>query len=146
MAKSTPPIGVATSARRCASRRGCKPWRLWTVRSCWRSGRHRRSSTWARSVCPPRRTTGSTRCARATRTRTSGHPLLGGRVRSALPITQFEAEINLWSVPYLADHRIHGSAVLPAAAYVEMALAAAAKVLGAGAQRIEDLKLEQVLF
>jgi phthiocerol/phenolphthiocerol synthesis type-I polyketide synthase C len=53
------------------------------------------------------------------------HPLLGHRLRSALSMVQFESTINVSALPYLADHRIHGSVVLPATVYMDMALAAA---------------------
>ncbi|GAC1348687.1 MAG: hypothetical protein NVSMB27_17520 [Ktedonobacteraceae bacterium] len=55
----------------------------------------------------------------------SSHPLLGQRMRSALSMVQFESTIDVSTLPYLADHRIHGSVILPAMAYIDMALAAA---------------------
>jgi phthiocerol/phenolphthiocerol synthesis type-I polyketide synthase C len=53
------------------------------------------------------------------------HPLLGKRLRSALKEVQFESEIGPSTLPYLDDHRILGTTVLPATAYLEMALTAA---------------------
>ncbi|MDQ8044154.1 MAG: beta-ketoacyl synthase N-terminal-like domain-containing protein [Patulibacter sp.] len=57
----------------------------------------------------------------------AGHPLLGVHVE--LP----EGDRHLWKadtgtavLPWLRDHRIHGGTVLPAAAYAEIALSAAA--------------------
>ncbi|WP_370288496.1 polyketide synthase dehydratase domain-containing protein, partial [Siccirubricoccus soli] len=52
------------------------------------------------------------------------HPLLGWR-RGAEP-TLWTIHLDTESQPWLADHRLAGEAVLPAAAMVEMALAAAA--------------------
>jgi len=46
-------------------------------------------------------------------------PLVGARVPSPLRPVQFEA---LWceeSLPFVSDHRIHGTAVVPATAYLE---------------------------
>ncbi|MEU2563219.1 SDR family NAD(P)-dependent oxidoreductase [Streptomyces longispororuber] len=55
------------------------------------------------------------------------HPLLGERLPSAEPSWQGPVEPAL--VPWLADHNVAGSVVFPAAGYVEMALAAAKRVL-----------------
>ncbi|GHE62799.1 type I polyketide synthase [Streptomyces longispororuber] len=55
------------------------------------------------------------------------HPLLGERLPSAEPSWQGPVEPAL--VPWLADHKVAGSVVFPAAGYVEMALAAAKRVL-----------------
>ena len=43
----------------------------------------------------------------------------------------WEIRLDTESLPYLDDHRIEGVAALPAAVYVEMALAAAHEVFGA---------------
>src|SRR5439155_13930654 len=48
------------------------------------------------------------------------------------------------SVPYLNDHRIHGAAVFPAAAYIEMALAAAAETFGEHCS-LGDVSIEEPL-
>ncbi len=75
---------------------------------------------------------------------TSGvHPLLGRRLRSPLKDVLFEAEFSADSFSFLNDHRIFGMAVLPATAYIEMALAAAREVFGAGV--IEDLEIQEAL-
>ena len=73
------------------------------------------------------------------------HPLLGRRLPSPLKSVQFERWLSLDDPSYLADHVIHGAAVFPAAAYVEMALAAAAVVFPAAAPAIDDLALSQPL-
>ena len=54
------------------------------------------------------------------------HPLLGRRLRSALTQIQFEQELRVESVDYLNDHRVFGTAILPATGYIEAALAAGA--------------------
>ncbi len=56
------------------------------------------------------------------------HPLLGQPVSALHPT--WECELSTAVVTFLADHRVQGSVVLPAAAYVEMALAAANEVFG----------------
>ncbi|OBK15485.1 sulfolipid-1 biosynthesis phthioceranic/hydroxyphthioceranic acid synthase, partial [Mycobacterium asiaticum] len=75
------------------------------------------------------------------------HPLLGSHVR--LPE---EPERHVWqgdvgteAQPWLADHQIRGAAVLPGAAYCEMALTAARTVLG-DACEVRDVKFEQLLL
>ncbi|MET0456282.1 MAG: type I polyketide synthase [Mycobacterium sp.] len=56
------------------------------------------------------------------------HPLLGQSVSGVHPT--WEAELSTVLNPFLADHRIQGSVVLPGAVYVEMALAAAKATYG----------------
>ncbi|WP_343602342.1 sulfolipid-1 biosynthesis phthioceranic/hydroxyphthioceranic acid synthase, partial [Mycobacterium sp.] len=77
----------------------------------------------------------------------SVHPLLGPHVR-----LQEEPERHVWqgdvgtaAQPWLAEHRIRDVAVLPGAAYCEMALAAAHAVLGEAAQ-VHDIRFEQALL
>ncbi|VEG38859.1 phthioceranic/hydroxyphthioceranic acid synthase [Mycolicibacterium flavescens] len=77
----------------------------------------------------------------------SVHPLLGSHVR-----LQEEPERHVWQGevgttvhPWLGDHQIRNVAVLPGAAYCEMALAAAHAVLGE-ASEIRDIRFEQALL
>ena len=77
----------------------------------------------------------------------SVHPLLGAHVR-----LQEEPERHVWqgevgtaAQPWLGDHRIRNVAMLPGAAYCEMALAAAHAVLGE-ASEVRDIHFEQVLL
>jgi acyl transferase domain-containing protein len=53
------------------------------------------------------------------------HPLLHTRLGGTAPLVQFQSQIGIASIPYLADHRVGGAPVLPAVAYLEMAAAAA---------------------
>jgi phthiocerol/phenolphthiocerol synthesis type-I polyketide synthase C len=75
------------------------------------------------------------------------HPLLGRRLRSALSMAQFESTISASALPYLADHRVHGSVVLPATAYMDMALAAAGEALEHTGSAIQvEMAFQQALF
>ena len=77
----------------------------------------------------------------------AGHPLLGAPFTvPTQPGARFwEQTWTAEALPYLQDHRVQGEAILPGAAYVEMALAAGAKVYGAGAFAVEALSFEQML-
>jgi acyl transferase domain-containing protein/acyl carrier protein len=73
--------------------------------------------------------------------RSQGHPLLGEPMALAAHPGSWvwPAALDRAHAPsYLDDHRVHEEAVLPAAALVEMALAAAARALP-GAAVVEDL-------
>ncbi|GLF95132.1 SDR family NAD(P)-dependent oxidoreductase [Streptomyces yaizuensis] len=56
------------------------------------------------------------------------HPLLGERLPTATP--GWHQHLQPGRLAWLADHRVGGTVVLPAAAYVDMALAAGQQVLG----------------
>ena len=77
----------------------------------------------------------------------SVHPLLGAHV----PLPEeperhaWHADVGTAALPWLGDHRIHNVAALPGAAYCEMALAAACKVLGEGSE-VRDIRFEQMLL
>ncbi|MEE8526152.1 MAG: SDR family NAD(P)-dependent oxidoreductase [Thermoanaerobaculia bacterium] len=77
----------------------------------------------------------------------SGHPLLGQRLPSAVDEDLFESRLHPEMPPFLADHQIHGMVVFPAAAYLEMALAAARECspLGSGSQALEAVSFTEVL-
>ncbi|WP_438023358.1 acyltransferase domain-containing protein [Sorangium sp. So ce233] len=85
--------------------------------------------------------------AAATRGAEPGHPLLGRRLTSSMqPETHFwEQEIGVDRLPYLADHRLQQDVVLPGAAFVEMALSAAAELRGAAEVAIEAVVFERML-
>lgn len=75
------------------------------------------------------------------------HPLLGAHVRLAEDPERhvWQADIGTRTHPWLADHRIHQVAAYPAAAYCEMALAAARTVLGDTAE-VRDISFEVALL
>ncbi|MFD0386128.1 hypothetical protein ACFQ2B_38325 [Streptomyces stramineus] len=60
------------------------------------------------------------------------HPLLGERLPAPLPV--WEGAVEPVLVPWLADHRVAGSVVMPATGFAEMALAAYRAVLGGPAE------------
>ncbi|MGX6740582.1 SDR family NAD(P)-dependent oxidoreductase, partial [Streptomyces xantholiticus] len=73
----------------------------------------------------------------------AGHPLLGAVV--SLPDgrgTLWTGRLSLTEQPWLADHTLHGSVVVPGAVLVELALQAGEHV---GSGRIEELTLQQPL-
>ncbi|MFP4441291.1 MAG: acyltransferase domain-containing protein, partial [Chloroflexaceae bacterium] len=78
----------------------------------------------------------------------AGHPLLGMHLQAATqPITHlWEAELRSTSLPYLRDHRVQGSVVVPAAAYLEIALAAANAAYGSGAHAVGQMEFSQMLL
>jgi acyl transferase domain-containing protein/acyl carrier protein len=75
------------------------------------------------------------------------HPLLGAHVR--LPEDPerhaWQGDVGTTSLPWLADHQVHGVPTLPGAAYCEMALAAATTVLGE-ASEVHDIRFEEMLL
>jgi myxalamid-type polyketide synthase MxaE and MxaD len=96
---------------------------------------------------PSARDTGSHR-EQASRSGLGNHLLLGRHIQAAHPAgTHFwETTLDKNSLPYLDDHRIQGVAVLPASAYVEMALAAAVEVFGAQSIALKDIEFREALF
>jgi polyketide synthase 5 len=77
----------------------------------------------------------------------SVHPLLGSHV--VLPEEperhMWQGEVGTEAQPWLGDHQVHEVAVLPGAAYCEMALAAARAVVG-DTSEVRDVSFEQMLL
>ena len=71
------------------------------------------------------------------------HPLLGRRLRSAVPL--FEQQLSPNRLSFLNDHRVFDKAVLPATAYLELALAAAAETFDDKQTAVRNLVLTQAL-
>ncbi|VFN02160.1 MAG: myxalamid-type polyketide synthase MxaB, partial [Candidatus Kentron sp. G] len=70
------------------------------------------------------------RLSRRTVRDSSAHPLLGQKLQLAgVDNIGFETQIDLPSIPWLADHRVFDAVVLPATGYLEMALAAGTDIL-----------------
>jgi myxalamid-type polyketide synthase MxaE and MxaD len=76
------------------------------------------------------------------------HPLLGQYVALADSSEKhvWDIELDRRSPPYLEDHRVQGATVLPGTAYVEMALAAANEVFGAGPHILTEMEFQRALF
>ncbi|KUN76115.1 hypothetical protein AQJ66_35060, partial [Streptomyces bungoensis] len=73
----------------------------------------------------------------------AGHPLLGARVDLADSGGHvFTSRLSLPDQPWLADHTVGGTAVLPGTAYLDLALQAGA---GAGCDRVAELTLVEPL-
>src|SRR5690606_37558808 len=66
------------------------------------------------------------------------HPLLG----SQLSLVQPTFNNELAELPYVKDHGVRDTAVYPGAAYLEMALAAADRLLGQPACVLSDVRFE----
>ncbi|MBF0288094.1 MAG: type I polyketide synthase [SAR324 cluster bacterium] len=74
-------------------------------------------------------------------TNSTVHPLLGQRLRSAMKEIQYESELSHDSPAFLNDHRVFQQVIFPAAAYLELMLAAGSDVL-----KSEQLIIEKVGF
>ena len=70
-------------------------------------------------------------------------PLLGARPLPDLPV--WERQMDLALLPFLADHTVGGSAILPAAAFVELALEASQQLFGPVGGDIEGLEIRRPL-
>jgi acyl transferase domain-containing protein len=83
----------------------------------------------------------------AARKRVPSHPLLGDYLQVANSGAHcWQTIVDRDSCPYLNDHRVQGAMVFPAAAYVEMALAAGAAALGAGPHALEQIVFKKAMF
>jgi myxalamid-type polyketide synthase MxaE and MxaD len=76
------------------------------------------------------------------------HTLTGAHIAPAHPSLEhlWELKLNQRRLPFLADHRVQGMMLLPATAYIEMALAAASEVFGGQALGLAGLELKKALF
>ena len=86
------------------------------------------------SAAPPARPAGS-------------HPLLGPplQVSTEPGVRIFELELRLAQLPYLRDHRVGQAVVLPGAAYLEMARAAAQEVFKTSPGTLEEVRFQEML-
>jgi acyl transferase domain-containing protein/NADPH:quinone reductase-like Zn-dependent oxidoreductase/acyl carrier protein len=84
----------------------------------------------------------------APRSAAASHPLLGAAFTVATqPAARFwEQALCRKALPYVADHRVQGTVVLPGAAYLEMALAAAQEAYGKGSLVLSRVVFEQMLL
>ncbi|AKT41311.1 type I polyketide synthase [Chondromyces crocatus] len=79
---------------------------------------------------------------------TSRHPLLGDVLHASLEGGShfWERDLATDRLPLLGDHRVQGAVVMPAAAYLEMALAAAAEALDGATPVVEGVAFHKALF
>lgn len=73
----------------------------------------------------------------------TGHPLLGSRLPTATPV--FHHSLSAANPAYLADHVIHDTIILPASAYVEIALAAAKHAMDEQNYVLENVSIRDSL-
>jgi acyl transferase domain-containing protein/acyl carrier protein len=76
------------------------------------------------------------------------NPLIGDHIQSAAgPATHlWQRELDTRAFPFLKDHRVHGEIVVPATAYLEMALEAAREALGEPASfALADVQFEKAM-
>ena len=81
--------------------------------------------------------------ARATIQPIAGHAMLQGRIPAAVPI--YQAHLSTEAFPYLGDHQVGDTAVLPGSVFVELALAAASNTFER-ANMVQDLRLREPLY
>ena len=76
-----------------------------------------------------------------------GSPLLGEHMASSIQsgVHYWETVVSTATLPYLNDHRVQGQVVVPAAAYLEMALTAAKETFGAGLHLLEEVTFTRML-
>jgi acyl transferase domain-containing protein/acyl carrier protein len=82
----------------------------------------------------------------AVRGRSTGHPLLGTRLRGAGRETVFESRLGADDPAYLREHRVQGHVVVPATAYLDTLLAAARQQFGPGPVAVEDITVQEALL
>lgn len=73
------------------------------------------------------------------------HSLLGQRIVLPQQIL-FQLQITATTPAFLQDHQVHQQVIFPAAAFVEMGLAAGAKQLQTSTLRIQNLEIPQALW
>jgi len=76
----------------------------------------------------------------------NAHPLLGQRLRSPkIDDVVMESEFGTDNLPFIEDHRIYETVLVPATAYLEMGQAAAAEVFGTGSHVVENFNINEAL-
>ncbi|CAK9107714.1 Phenolphthiocerol/phthiocerol polyketide synthase subunit C ((Phenol)carboxyphthiodiolenone synthase subunit C) (Beta-ketoacyl-acyl-carrier-protein synthase I) (Phthiocerol synthesis polyketide synthase type I PpsC), partial [Durusdinium trenchii] len=73
------------------------------------------------------------------------HPLLGNAVSTDGALTSFESTVQAQSHGWLDEHSLFGTTAFPAAAYLEMAWAAARELSRTSVVRVEEISLRQML-
>ncbi len=73
----------------------------------------------------------------------SGHPLMGEALKTATGTWIWTAKLTAEAHPWLKDHAVAGTALLPASAYMELAGAAAKSVFAGDAAAVEKLQFSE---
>ena len=76
----------------------------------------------------------------------TAHPLLGIFVPTPLKQQIFQQTLTLAQLEFLKGHQVHGQIVLPGAAYFEMAIAAAIKMLKTSSVQLYHVAISQALY
>jgi acyl transferase domain-containing protein/NADPH:quinone reductase-like Zn-dependent oxidoreductase/NAD(P)-dependent dehydrogenase (short-subunit alcohol dehydrogenase family)/acyl carrier protein len=71
----------------------------------------------------------------------AGHPLVGLPLKTATGEWIWTAQLNAVAHPWLKDHAVGGTALLPASAYFELAAASAQAVFDGATTAVENLRL-----
>ncbi|PSF38588.1 polyketide synthase [Aphanothece hegewaldii CCALA 016] len=74
------------------------------------------------------------------------HPLLGKRLPSALKEIIFQSCLNLNTLEWIKDHQVYQVPILPATAYIEIALAAGQNVFKSTNLVLENITIQQPLI
>lgn len=82
----------------------------------------------------------------AKQARPGAHPFLGQYLHAATGEHIWETTLGAKQFQYMNDHQVRGSAVFPAAGYVEMMLAAAAETYGSKPYSLNKVTFEEALF
>ncbi|MBD2522076.1 type I polyketide synthase [Nostoc sp. FACHB-133] len=74
------------------------------------------------------------------------HPLLGYQLRSpSLKDIVFETHLNTASLPFLDDHQIYDTVVVPGASHISMLLLGGQEILGTGAISLSNITFREAL-
>ena len=73
------------------------------------------------------------------------HPLLGWRLNLAIDQRLYENELSRSEPGYLHEHRVCGAPVMPAAAFIEIGLAAGRQLWGEAAMAVEQIEITDAL-
>ncbi len=77
--------------------------------------------------------------------RSSGHPLLGAKLRTAASDSVYESRLSASAPSFVHQHRVLGHIVLPATAFLDTLLTAAQQLHGRDRVTVEDVTLQTTL-
>ena len=76
----------------------------------------------------------------------NAHPLLGAVLRSPLQSTGYQSGVSADAPGFIRQHAVLGRIVMPAAAYLEMLIAARERVLGGATIVVEDITIGEAML